>query len=92
MSTLSNGTEKFGSEISFLVFHVAAYLSACDSLQLTCYMSKCVLLCFVSVCRLHGNLDLMHGSCMTAIGLVVGLRAHSCSHGSNHACEWQRPR
>lgn len=45
-----------------------------------------------SVCRLHGYLDLMHGSCMTTVGLVVGLRAPSCSHGSNHACEWQRPR
>lgn len=47
-------------------------LPACDSFQLTWCVNKCFLLCFVSVCRLHGNLDLMHGSCMTAVGLVVG--------------------
>lgn len=49
------------------------------------------ILALFCVCRLHGKLDLMHGSCMTAVGLE-GPRAQRCSHGSNHACEWQRPR
>lgn len=49
-------------------------------------------LCSVSGCRLHGKLDLLHGSRMTALSLVVGLRAHSCTHGSNRAGERQWPR
>lgn len=50
----------------------------------------------VSVCRLHGRLDLMHGSCMTPalppVGVIVGQTASGCSHGSNRTRQRPRPR
>lgn len=68
-------------------------MSACDFVtNLICDLMWPLCFVFFSVCRLHGNRDLMHGSCMTAVGLVAGRRTHSCSHGSDHAREWQWPR
>lgn len=48
--------------------------------------SHCVL--SSQVAGLHANPDLMHGPCMSA----GGVRARSCSHGSNHARQRKRPR